>query len=47
MDLHDDDMDAARGDVSRRSSQTFLFEFREKWSPGGPPPGIHENGDYA
>ncbi len=44
MDLHDSTWTPREADLTADNSQTFLFKFRKKWSPG---PGIHENGDYA
>ncbi len=44
MDLHDARWTPRVVDLNADNSQTFLFKFRKKWSPG---PGIHENGDYA
>lgn len=38
MDKHDDDWVARDIDVNAESSQMFLFESVEKWSPGGGPP---------
>lgn len=39
MDLHDDEWIARDTPMSPEASQAFLFEHREKWAPGGPPPG--------
>lgn len=36
MDLHDDEWVARNVDMNAENSQLFLFENREKWSPGGP-----------
>jgi catechol 2,3-dioxygenase-like lactoylglutathione lyase family enzyme len=38
MDLHDDEWVARELAPGADNSQAFLFEFRELWSPGGPPP---------
>lgn len=37
MDIHDDNWEPRETDVNAESSQLFLFENVEKWSPGGPP----------
>jgi len=39
MDLHDDHWIAREAAMGADASQLFLFQFREKWAPGGPPPG--------
>lgn len=39
MDLHDDNWTAREAPMGADASQLFLFQFREKWAPGGPPPG--------
>lgn len=39
MDLHDASWVAREAPMSADASQVFLFEAREKWAPGGPPPG--------
>jgi catechol 2,3-dioxygenase-like lactoylglutathione lyase family enzyme len=39
MDLHDAQWDARTAPMSADASQLFLFQSREKWAPGGPPPG--------
>jgi catechol 2,3-dioxygenase-like lactoylglutathione lyase family enzyme len=39
MDLHDDEWTPREAPMSPEASQAFLFEHREKWAPGGPPPG--------
>lgn len=39
MDLHDDAWTAREGPMGADASQLFLFQHREKWAPGGPPPG--------
>ncbi|MBV8441186.1 MAG: VOC family protein [Hyphomicrobiales bacterium] len=38
MDLHDDEWTPREAPMSPEASQAFLFEHREKWAPGGPPP---------
>jgi catechol 2,3-dioxygenase-like lactoylglutathione lyase family enzyme len=38
MDLHDDAWDAREAPMGADASQLFLFQHREKWAPGGPPP---------
>jgi catechol 2,3-dioxygenase-like lactoylglutathione lyase family enzyme len=38
MDLHDDAWAAREVPMSADASQLFLFQHREKWAPGGPPP---------
>lgn len=40
MDLHDDQWTARVAPMSADASQLFLFQHREKWAPGGPPPGV-------
>ena len=39
MDKHDGDWTYREAPISPESSQIFLFENVEKWTPGGPPPG--------
>jgi catechol 2,3-dioxygenase-like lactoylglutathione lyase family enzyme len=39
MDLHDKSWVARQAPMSADASQLFLFQAREKWAPGGPPPG--------
>ncbi|MCO6187575.1 VOC family protein [Rhizobium sp. L1K21] len=39
MDLHDDNWVSRHVDLNAANSQLFLFENREKWSPGPPPEG--------
>ncbi|WP_342620133.1 VOC family protein [Rhodoferax sp. GW822-FHT02A01] len=39
MDLHDDSWVAREAPISADTSQLFLLQHREKWAPGGPPPG--------
>lgn len=38
MDLHDASWVAREAPMGADASQVFLFEAREKWAPGGPPP---------
>jgi catechol 2,3-dioxygenase-like lactoylglutathione lyase family enzyme len=38
MDKHDDAWEARQAPMSADNSQLFLFNAREKWAPGGPPP---------
>jgi hypothetical protein len=38
MDLHDTQWVAREAGMSADASQLFLFQQREKWAPGGPPP---------
>jgi len=38
MDLHDDTWVAREAPMQVDESQIFLFQHREKWAPGGPPP---------
>ena len=44
MDLHDDAWAPRETPMSAEASQAFLFEHREKWAPGGPPPGAQVGG---
>ncbi|WP_317929554.1 VOC family protein [Halioxenophilus sp. WMMB6] len=39
MDLHDDEWTAREAPPGADTSQAFLLQYREKWSPMGPPPG--------
>lgn len=39
MDKHDDNWVAREAPMGAEASQIVLFEMREKWVPGGPPPG--------
>jgi hypothetical protein len=39
MDLHDDTWTARQAPMGADASQLFLFQIRDKWAPGGPPPG--------
>jgi len=38
MDLHDDSWAPRETMAETDKSQIFLFDWREKWAPGGPPP---------
>ncbi len=38
MDLHDDSWQARAVPMNADNSQLFLFQSKEKWAPGGPPP---------
>jgi catechol 2,3-dioxygenase-like lactoylglutathione lyase family enzyme len=38
MDLHDDSWQARQAPMNADNSQLFLFQQRDKWAPGGPPP---------
>lgn len=38
MDLHDDQWAEREVPMGADASQLFLFQHREKWAPGGPPP---------
>ncbi|NML47067.1 glyoxalase [Ramlibacter sp. G-1-2-2] len=38
MDLHDEAWTAREAPMGADASQLFLFQHREKWAPGGPPP---------
>lgn len=40
MDLHDERWQAREAPMGADASQLFLFQHREKWAPGGPPPGV-------
>lgn len=44
MDLHDDSWTAREVPMSADASQLFLFQARDKWAPGGPPPGAGAGG---
>jgi len=44
MDLHDDTWTAREVPMSADASQLFLFQARDKWAPGGPPPGAAAGG---
>jgi catechol 2,3-dioxygenase-like lactoylglutathione lyase family enzyme len=39
MDQHDERWAAREVPMGADASQLFLFQYREKWAPGGPPPG--------
>lgn len=39
MDLHDGAWTAREAPMGADASQLFLFQHRDKWAPGGPPPG--------
>jgi hypothetical protein len=39
MDLHDEAWTARAVPMGADASQLFLFQMRDKWAPGGPPPG--------
>lgn len=39
MDLHDGQWTAREAQMGADASQLFLFQHRDKWAPGGPPPG--------
>lgn len=39
MDTHDESWVARQAPMSADASQLFLFQSRDKWAPGGPPPG--------
>lgn len=39
MDLHDGQWTAREAGMGADASQLFLFQHRDKWAPGGPPPG--------
>ncbi|UBM09364.1 VOC family protein [Cupriavidus metallidurans] len=41
MDLHDDAWKPRAAEMGADASQLFLFQHREKWAPGGPPPGAN------
>jgi catechol 2,3-dioxygenase-like lactoylglutathione lyase family enzyme len=38
MDLHDDSWQERQAPMNADNSQLFLFQHRDKWAPGGPPP---------
>ena len=44
MDQHDDEWVPRETSMSPEAAQAFLFEFRERWAPGGPPPGAKRAG---
>lgn len=41
MDLHDERWVARVSELGADASQAFLFQYREKWAPSGPPPEGH------
>jgi hypothetical protein len=45
MDLHDESWQARAVPMSADASQLFLFQQRDKWAPGGPPPGAAGAGE--
>jgi len=45
MDLHDEAWIAREITMSADASQLFLFQQRDKWAPGGPPPGAAGAGE--
>jgi hypothetical protein len=45
MDLHDEQWQARAVSMSADASQLFLFQQRDKWAPGGPPPGAAGAGE--
>ncbi|MFC5460577.1 VOC family protein [Massilia niabensis] len=45
MDIHDDAWTARAIPMDADASQLFLFEQRDKWAPGGPPPGAGGAGE--
>jgi catechol 2,3-dioxygenase-like lactoylglutathione lyase family enzyme len=45
MDIHDEEWVARAIPMSADASQLFLFERRDKWAPGGPPPGAAGAGE--
>lgn len=45
MDLHDDAWVAREVGMCADASQLFLFQQRDKWAPGGPPPGAAGAGE--
>jgi catechol 2,3-dioxygenase-like lactoylglutathione lyase family enzyme len=45
MDLHDEAWQARAVPMSADASQLFLFQQRDKWAPGGPPPGAAGAGE--
>jgi catechol 2,3-dioxygenase-like lactoylglutathione lyase family enzyme len=45
MDLHDEEWVAREATMSADASQLFLFQQRDKWAPGGPPPGAAGAGE--
>ncbi len=48
MDLHDEEWAAREAPMGADASQLFLFQQRDKWAPGGPPPkGAGAGADHA
>lgn len=47
MDLHDSAWQAREAGMGADASQAFLFEYRAKWAPSGPPPGGPDAHDGA
>jgi catechol 2,3-dioxygenase-like lactoylglutathione lyase family enzyme len=45
MDIHDEEWVARAVPMDADASQLFLFERRDKWAPGGPPPGAAGAGE--
>ena len=45
MDRHDETWQARAEPMSADASQLFLFQQRDKWAPGGPPPGAAGAGE--
>jgi catechol 2,3-dioxygenase-like lactoylglutathione lyase family enzyme len=45
MDIHDEAWVARAETMSADASQLFLFQQRDKWAPGGPPPGAAGAGE--
>ena len=45
MDTHDESWSARAVPMDADASQLFLFEPRDKWAPGGPPPGAGGAGE--
>jgi catechol 2,3-dioxygenase-like lactoylglutathione lyase family enzyme len=41
MDLHDANWQPRSAPMGADTSQAFLLQYREKWAPGGPPPGAN------
>jgi catechol 2,3-dioxygenase-like lactoylglutathione lyase family enzyme len=40
MDQHDDEWTPRETPMGPEAAQAFLFEYRERWAPSGPPPGV-------
>jgi Glyoxalase/Bleomycin resistance protein/Dioxygenase superfamily len=47
MDLHDEAWVAREAPMGSDTSQLFLFQQRDKWAPGGPPPAPTDGGAAA